>query len=145
MGPVYWLIDRIKTSEHQVRSQANTPLAVISFDCDGNISTLSPELLTLSHPRYAHFLFGNVSQNRLEDMLSHPTFQQMNAEVQRGVAMCKETCEYFVFCGGGSPVNKLSETGTFAATETTHCRLKIQATTDVVMEHLQKLHQSSGI
>lgn len=140
-----WLIDRIKTSEHQVRSQANTPLAVISFDCDGNISTLSPELLTLSHPHYAHFLFGNVSQNRLEDMLSHPTFRHVNAEVQRGVAMCKETCEYFVFCGGGSPVNKLSETGTFAATETAHCRLKIQATTDVVMEHLQKLHQSSGI
>ena len=44
-------------------------------------------------------------------MLSHPTFQHINAEVQRGVAMCKETCEYFVFCGGGSPVNKLSETG----------------------------------
>ncbi len=140
-----WLIDRIKTSEHQVRSQANTPLAVISFDCDGNISTLSPELLTLSHPRYAHFLFGNVLQNRLEDMLSHPTFQHINAEVQHGVAMCKETCEYFVFCGGGSPVNKLSEIGTFAATETVHCRLKIKATTDIVIEHLQKRHQDSGI
>jgi uncharacterized protein len=136
-----WLIDRITTSEHQVRSQANTPLAVISFDCDGNISTLSPELLTLSHPHYANFLFGNVSQNRLEDMLSHPTFQHINAEVQRGVARCKETCKYFVFCGGGSPVNKLSETGTFAATETVHCRLKIQATTDVVIEHLQKRHR----
>jgi uncharacterized protein len=130
------LIERIKTSQHTVRSQANTPLAVISFDCDGNISTLSPELLTLSHPRYAHFLFGNVSQNRLEDMLSHPTFQQINAEVQRGVAMCKDTCTYFVFCGGGSPVNKLSETGSFAATETALCRLKIKTTTDVIMEHL---------
>jgi uncharacterized protein len=138
-----WLIERIKTSEHQVRYQANTPLAVISFDCDGNISTLSPELLTLRHPRYAHFHFGNVAQNRLEDILSHPMFQRVNAEVQRGVAMCKETCEYFVFCGGGSPVNKLSETGTFAATETTHCRLKIKTTTDVVIEHLQRLGQRS--
>jgi len=137
------LIERITTAEHQVHSQANTPLAVISFDCDGNISTLSPELLTLSHPRYAHFLFGNVAQNRLEDILFHPTFQHINAEVQRGVAMCKETCEYFVFCGGGSPVNKLSETGTFAATETTHCRLKIKTTTDVVMEHLQQLSQKN--
>ena len=140
-----WLIDCIKNSEHPVRSQASTPLAVISFDCDGNMSTLSPELLTLRHPRYAHFLFGNVSQNRLEDMLSHPTFQHINAEVQRGVAMCRETCEYFVFCGGGSPVNKLSETGTFVATETTHCRLKIKTTTDVVMDHLQKRHESGGI
>ena len=139
------LIERITTSEHRVYSQANTPLAVISFDCDGNISTLSPELLTLSHPRYAHFRFGNVTQDRLEDILSHPTFQRINAEVQRGVAMCKETCEYFVFCGGGSPINKLSETGTFAATETTHCRLKIKATTDVVMEHLLQSSQKSAL
>lgn len=139
------LIERLKTSEYQVCSQANTPLAVISFDCDGNISTLSPELLTLNHPRYANFFFGNVSQNRLEDMLSHPTFRHINAEVQRGVAMCKDTCEYFVFCGGGSPVNKLSETGTFATTETAHCRLKIKTTTNVVMEHLQKRHESNSI
>jgi uncharacterized protein len=140
---VDWFIERVTTSEQQVCSQANTPLAVISFDCDGNMSTLSPELLTLSHPRYTHFLFGNVYQNRLEDMLSHPTFQHINAEVQRGVAMCKESCEYFIFCGGGSPVNKLSETGTFAATETALCRLKIQATTEIIMEHLQKRRPSS--
>lgn len=139
-----WLIERITTSEHQARSQANTPLAVVSFDCDGNISTLSPELLTLSHPRYAHFLFGNVAHNRLEDVLSHPNFRQINAEVQRGVAECQKMCEYFVFCGGGSPVNKLSETGTFAATETTHCRLKIKVTTDVVIEHLQQAYQESN-
>ena len=139
------LIERLKTSEYQVCSQANTPLAVISFDCDGNMSTLSPELLTLSHPRYANFFFGNVAQNRLEDMLSHPTFQHINAEVQREVARCKDACEYFVFCGGGSPVNKLSETGTFAATETALCRLKIKTTTEVVMEHLLKRHESNGI
>jgi uncharacterized protein len=126
-----------------VCSQANTPLAVISFDCDGNMSTLSPELLTLSYPHYANFLFGNVSQNRLEDMLSHPTFRHINAEVQRGITMCKDTCEYFVFCGGGSPVNKLSETGTFAATETALCRLKIKTTTEVVMEHLLKRDESN--
>jgi uncharacterized protein len=137
------LIERLKTSEYQVCSQANTPLAVISFDCDGNMSTLSPELLTLSYPHYANFLFGNVSQNRLEDMLSHPTFRHINAEVQRGITMCKDTCEYFVFCGGGSPVNKLSETGTFAATETALCRLKIKTTTEVVMEHLLKRDESN--
>ena len=139
-----WLIDCIKSAEQPVRSQANTPLAIISFDCDGNISTLSPELLTLSHPHYPHFLFGNVFQNRLEDILINPTFQRINAEVQHGVNKCRETCEYFIFCGGGSPVNKLSETGTFAATETTHCRLKIKATTDIVIEHLQKLAQKNN-
>ncbi|HXR65900.1 MAG TPA: radical SAM protein [Ktedonobacteraceae bacterium] len=139
------LIERVKHSEYPLRSQANTPLAVISFDCDGNISTLSPELLTLSHPRYANFLFGNVLQNSLEDMLSQPNFLEINAEVQRGVANCRKACEYFVFCGGGSPVNKLSETGTFASTETSHCRLKIKTTTDVVIEHLRKQTQNKEL
>lgn len=136
------LIERIFHAQHGVRSQANTPLAVVSFDCDGNMSTLSPELLTLSHPRYPDFLFGNVFYNRLEDMLSHPTFVRINAEVQRGVARCRDTCEYFVFCGGGSPANKLSETGSFAATETAHCRLKIKATTDVLIEHFRQARQN---
>jgi uncharacterized protein len=138
------LIERITTSEYPVYSQANTPLAVISFDCDGNISTLSPELLTLSHPRYAHFHFGNVYQDRLEDILSCPTFQQINVEVQRGVAMCRKSCEYFFFCGGGSPVNKLSENDTFATTETALCRLKIKTTTDVVLEYLEQSHQRNN-
>ena len=134
------LIERVLNMQLQypLRNQANVPLAVISFDCDGNISTLSPELLTLSHPRFARFLFGNVAQNTLEDILSHPTFLEINDEVQNGVAKCRETCKYFVFCGGGSPVNKLSETGTFASSETAHCRLKIQETTEVVIEHLLK-------
>jgi uncharacterized protein len=132
------LINWINTSEHQVYAQANTPLAVVSFDCDGNMSTLSPELLTLRYPRYPDFLFGNVFQDRLEDILVHPRFQDINAEVQHGVSSCKETCDYFIFCGGGSPVNKLSETGSFATTETVNCRLKIQTTTDVVIDYLQK-------
>jgi uncharacterized protein len=128
---------------YPLRSQACTPLAIISFDCDGRMSTLSPELLTLSHPRYPSFHFGTAGEQRLEDIISHPAFRAINAEVQRGVARCKETCDYFFFCGGGSPVNKLSETGSFASTETVHCRLKIKTATEVVIEHLQ--HSANGL
>ncbi|HEY0756798.1 MAG TPA: cyclophane-forming radical SAM/SPASM peptide maturase GrrM/OscB [Ktedonobacteraceae bacterium] len=131
------LIDRIKYLTHPVRAQANIPLAVISFDCEGNISTFSPELLTQSHPRYQNFWFGNVFENSLEELLNHPHFRVLNAEVQRGVARCRETCAYFLFCGGGSPANKLSENGTFASSETVHCALHIQTTTDVVLNYLE--------
>jgi len=62
----------------------------------------------------------------------------IDAEVQRGVARCKESCAYFAFCGGGSPVNKLSENGTFASTETMQCKLRVQATMDVMLEYLER-------
>ena len=139
------LIDRIKYLTHPVRAQANTPMAVISFDCAGNMSTLSPELLTLNNPHYENFIFGNVFENSLEDMLSNQKFIDINTEVQAGVTRCKETCDYFIFCGGGSPANKLSENGTFNSTETTHCKLKIKATTDVILAHLEKQYQEKGI
>src|SRR5579859_2542570 len=96
------LIDRIKYLTHPIRAQANAPMAVISFDCEGNVSTLSPELLTLSHPHYNNFIFGNVFEDRLEDILSNHKFMAINSEVQSGVARCKSTCDYFLFCGGGS-------------------------------------------
>ena len=47
----------------------------------------------------------------------------MQRDIDAGVAMCRERCEYFSVCGGGEPVNKLSENGTFVSTETTYCRL----------------------
>ena len=39
--------------------------------------------------------------------------------------------------GGGAPVNKLSENGSFASTETLYCRLTRQAMLDVVLDKLQ--------
>lgn len=138
IGGIDDLTRHIMTAQHPLYNQANVPLAVISFDCDGNFSTFSPELLTLKHSRFPGFVFGNVFHDRLEDMLAHPTFRQVNTEVRQGVAHCLTACAYFSFCGGGSPVNKLSETGSFAATATTHCRLRIQATVDILLEHLAK-------
>ena len=36
-----------------------------------------------------------------------------------GVELCRQECQYFSVCGGGEPVNKLSENGTFVSSETT--------------------------
>ena len=117
--------------------QMNVPMSILSFDCDGNISTFAPELLTMSHHIYKDFIFGNVFEGTLEDICSHPKFVEVNAQIQQGVARCRETCDYFAFCGGGSPSNKLHENGTFDSTETTACRLRIKVTTDVLLEHLE--------
>lgn len=120
------------------RSQTSTPMAIINFDCNGNFSTFSPELLTMSHPEYGNFLFGNVFENSLDDIYSNPTFQKVQEHIQQGIEQCETTCAYFPVCGGGFPSNKLCENGTFNSTETIACRLKIKVPTDVLLDHLER-------
>lgn len=126
---------RIHTLEASVSSQENIPGTLVSFDYAGNVSTFASELLTMKHPRYGDFLLGNILDSTLDDALGSQKLLAINAEIQRGVQRCQQTCAYFSFCGGGSPANKFSELGTLDATETLYCRLKIQATLDVMLEH----------
>jgi uncharacterized protein len=130
------LMYQIHSSESGWIVQAN-PMAIVSFDCDGNFSTFSPELLTVSHPEYGNFHFGNVFENSLEDISANPKFQRIQEQIQQGVRQCEQTCAYFAVCRGGSPSNKLYENGTFNSTETIACRLQIQAPTDALLEHLE--------
>jgi uncharacterized protein len=62
----------------------------------------------------------------------------MEAEIAEGVRMCRESCRYFPFCGGGPPGNKHFENGTFASTETLFCRLHLKAGLDVTAEFLER-------
>lgn len=128
----------ISSSVRSSRSQTTLPMAIITFDCDGNFSTFSPELLTMSHPEYGTFLFGNVFEHSLEDIYRNPVFQKVHQQIQQGIEQCAETCSYFPVCGGGSPSNKLCENGTFNSTETTACRLKIKVPTDVLLEFMER-------
>ena len=54
------------------------------------------------------------------------------------------SCEYFSVCGGGEPVNKLAENGTFASTETTYCRLTKMRATDLVLDALERVQPSAS-
>ncbi len=124
-----------------IRSQTNVAGKIFSFDCEGNISTFSPELLTQSHPRYGDFIFGNVFRDTLEAALQGSKFLTVQAQIQRGVRRCLESCDYFLFCGGGYPSNKLSECGAFDVTETLACRLKVKAAAEAMLKHLEKRYQ----
>ncbi|HEX7733292.1 MAG TPA: cyclophane-forming radical SAM/SPASM peptide maturase GrrM/OscB [Ktedonobacteraceae bacterium] len=135
------LLDLIQASELSVHAQTNVPMAILNFDCDGNFSTFSPELLGISHPLYGNFHFGNVFEHELTTIYTHPTFRRVWQEIQEGVRQCARTCPYFKICGGGSPSNKLHENGTFASTETMNCRLQIQVPTDALLEHLERKYQ----
>jgi uncharacterized protein len=104
------------------------PLRMVNIAFNGDISTFSPELLALDAAERRRFLFGNVHHcAALSDILEDERFLAAYDEIRRGVDRCESECEYFQFCGGGAPVNKLSETGALDATETDFCRLTKKA------------------
>jgi uncharacterized protein len=112
------------------------PLRFVSIGVNGEISTFSPELLSYSNGHH-DFVFGNVHHNDLADVLENPDFLSVHDEIERGVQACRKSCEYFDFCLGGVPGNKLFEKGSFAATETLFCRLSKKAVIDVVLERVE--------
>ena len=135
----------IRPKEARFCNQLVEPFAITSMDWAGNISTFSPELLGLKNAEYGDFLLGNINHDALVDMPRQANFAKMLADIEAGVAMCREQCEYFSVCGGGEPVNKLAENGTFVSTETTYCRLTKMRATDLVLDALERVQPSAPI
>jgi uncharacterized protein len=134
----------IRPKDAPFGNQLVEPFAITSMDWAGNISTFSPELLGLKNAAYGDFLLGNINSDALVDLPGRPNFTRMLEDIETGVAMCRERCEYFSVCGGGEPVNKLAENGTFASTETTYCRMTKMRGTDLVLDALERVQPSAS-
>jgi uncharacterized protein len=119
------------------QAQQTTPFAIISVDCRGNFSTFSPELLGLTSEDYGDFTLGNVMTDSFDSVLAKPKFMAIAHDIDAGIQRCRKTCEYYAYCGGGAPVNKYFENGSFDSTETMFCRLSKQAVLNVVLEKLE--------
>src|SRR6202022_53564 len=89
------------------------PFGILSVDCDGNYSTYSPELLGMSLPKYGFFSFGNILENDFVDAVETTKFRSVFEDIQSGIKLCKESCAYYGYCGGGAPANKYYENGSF--------------------------------
>jgi uncharacterized protein len=122
-------------------NQLVEPFAITSMDWAGNIATFSPELLGLKNAAYDNFILGNINCDKLAELAQGPVLTRMRQDIDAGVEMCRQRCEYFSICGGGEPVNKLSENGTFVSTETTYCRMTKMRATDLVLDLLDRLGQ----
>lgn len=126
----------VRPQEAPFYNQLVEPFAITSMDCAGNIATFSPELLGLKNLAFDDFILGNINSSELSDLARSPVLARMLADINAGVAMCREKCEYFSVCGGGEPVNKLSENGSFASTETAYCRITKMRATDLILDAL---------
>jgi uncharacterized protein len=117
----------------------NQPLTHLSITNDGYFSTFSPELVTNTHPNYGNFHFGNIKTDNIKSIYSNSKFNLINNEIQQGVKKCKETCEYFISCGGGAPSNKVHESGTFNTTVTNFCNFTEKVYAKIVFEDLESM------
>lgn len=113
------------------------PFCHLNVDWQGNYSTFSPELLGHKNEYYGDFIIGNFHRNRLAESLESESFRRLSHDVAEGVKLCRESCEYFAICGGGSPVNKLYENGTIVSTETMFCRLGVKVPANIAMEIIE--------
>ncbi|MGH6712577.1 MAG: hypothetical protein ACREEK_26900, partial [Bradyrhizobium sp.] len=121
-----------------MRNDQNEPFRIISIDCDGNLSTFSPELLGLEHKRYGSFCFGNLVNDNFEEIAARLYGSPLYADITSGVRQCADTCGYYGLCGGGAPSNKIFENGSAATTETAYCRTFMRSV-DVVLDLIERL------
>ena len=118
------------------------PFAMLNIDCHGNASSFSPELLGYKSAEYNNFIIGNVLTDSLEEMRQSAAMQAMSRDIAAGVEACRRECEYFSVCGGGAPVNKLSENGSFASSKTSFCTLVQMVPTDLILNAFDRLEGS---
>ena len=131
----------IRPDDTPMGNQMVEPFAIVSMDWAGNLSTFSPELLGLKNAGYDDYLLGNINRDALVDLPGRPSLARMLRDIRAGVAMCRETCQYFSVCGGGEPINKMAETGTFVSTETKYCRLTKMRATDLVLDAIERARE----
>ena len=118
------------------------PFGMLNIDCLGNVSSFSPELLGLKNDRYADFIIGNVLTDTLDQMRGSAAMVAMTRDIAAGVEHCRGSCEYFSVCGGGAPVNKLAENGSFRSTRTSFCELTQMVPIDLILEAFDSLQGS---
>jgi uncharacterized protein len=135
------MLPRIFRPEQSAMRNAQVePFGMMNVDCHGNVSSFSPELLGLKNSDYGDFIVGNIRTDSLEQMHGSPTMMAMARDIAAGVAACRENCEYFSACGGGAPINKLAENGSFTGTRTSFCSLTQMVPVDLILDAFDRLN-----
>ncbi len=134
------MLPRVFRPDQSVLTNAQVePFGMINVDCHGNVSSFSPELLGLRHGDFDNFIIGNIHTESLEDMRRSRAMVAMSRDIAAGVAACRKDCEYFSVCGGGAPVNKLAENGSFTGTRTSFCSLTQMVPIDLILDAFDRL------
>jgi uncharacterized protein len=124
--------------QKDIKKGQSYPFLMLNIAYNGDFSTFSPELLSMDSKTYGDFILGNFLTDTLESVVETEKFKKIYQDIQAGLDLCEETCDYFSVCGGGAPANKYFENGSFATSETMYCRYTKQIIADIVLEDLEK-------
>jgi len=113
------------------------PFGILNVDCDGNYSTYSPELLGMNISPYGSFSFGNILKDDFVETVESSKFRSVFKDIQSGINLCRDSCAYYGYCGGGAPANKYYENGSFATAETMFCKYSVKLPLDIVLNDLE--------
>jgi uncharacterized protein len=127
----------LRSGNAAVRNTQNSPAAILTVAADGTMSTFSPELAGQPHPLLNSAAIGNVFDLDIHSKIAACGTGGIAESIREGVDKCRRECPYFMFCGGGAPVNKFYENGTFASTETVQCRTTIMAFVEAYLESVE--------
>jgi uncharacterized protein len=128
-----------RPEQSAMRNAQVEPFGMMNVDCHGNVSSFSPELLGLKNGDYGDFIIGNIRTDSLEEMHCSRNMAAMSRDIAAGVAACRTNCEYFSVCGGGAPINKLAENGSFTGTRTSFCSLTQMVPVDLILDAFDRL------
>jgi uncharacterized protein len=129
----------LRPAEAVMTNEQVVPFGMMNVAWNGDVSSFSPELLGLKNTDYDDFIIGNVHAHSLAEMLDSATAQRMARDIASGVEACRQNCPYFSVCGGGAPVNKLTENGSFATDRTRFCELTQMAPIDLILDALERI------
>jgi len=134
----------IQEGKGSCRNAQIAPFRILSVAVDGGFTTFSPELLGMSSPAYGSLNLGNILTDSPRAIARSDKLLTLLKAVQAGVNRCKETCDYFELCGGGTPSNKLFEKGSFDVAATRFCESSIKAPLRIVLDDLESVLMGNG-
>jgi uncharacterized protein len=114
------------------------PFAILSVGVNGELSTCSPELLTLTPPLGDPMVLGTVWHDTPGQVVATFRDSPTGVAIQAGNARCHSACEFYGVCGGGSPVNRLYEHGSCEVPDTFYCESRIKRMVPVVLQRLEQ-------
>ena len=118
------------------------PFKILNIDTRGHVSTffagmgLSTDELPNVYGDELGLMLGNLHEQSLEEIATSSKLNRMKQDFENSYGVCEKECDYFSICGGGYPVRKYIEHGTFEASETSFCKINIKTFTDAFVEHI---------
>jgi uncharacterized protein len=139
-------LHRLRQDEEYVRELDETvPFRILTIRRDGGVSTFSPELASTASGKYGNFVLGNVMSDTPEQVAKSAAFVRLFQDIEAGRERCRENCPYYVVCGAGFQSNRLTEHGSFQATETLTCRLHRMTLADVIIDEMMTESQRNRV